>query len=188
MVVVCDMDNKLDVEESIRSLSVRVANFPRDGINFTDITPVLEQNPAAFRAVIDRMSAPHRAEPPEVVVCIEAMGFVFGAPVAYHLGSRIVMARRTGKLPRPTLQITYDMGYDRNRQMHIHEGAIVPGSRVLIIDDVLAVGGTVLAAADLVEQSRGKVIAVSVAVELERFKARGRIEQRGIPFYAAVSL
>lgn len=155
---------------------------------FTDITPILEQNPVAFRAMIDRMCAPHRAEPPEVVACIEAMGFVFGAPVAYHLGSRVVMARRTGKLPRPTLQITYDMGYDRNRQMHIHAGAIVPGSRVLIVDDVLAIGGTVLAAVDLVQQSGGSVVGVSVAVELERFKARDRIEQRGIPFYAAVRL
>ena len=93
-----------------------------------------------------------------------------------------------GKLPRPTLQITYDMGYDRNRQMHIQVGAIVPESRLLIIDDVLAVGGTVLACIDLVEQAGGKVVGVSVAVELERFGARSRIEQRGISFDAAVRL
>jgi adenine phosphoribosyltransferase len=182
------MDNDLNVDETIRNLIVKVADFPRPGINFTDITPILEQNPVAFREMIDRMCAPHRAKPPEVVVCVEAMGFVFGAPVAYHLGSRIVMARRTGKLPRPTLQITYDMGYERNRRMHIHIGAIARGSRVVIIDDVLAVGGTVLATVDLVEQAEGKVVGVSVAVELERFKARDRIERRGIPFHTAVRL
>ncbi len=182
------MDIDHNVEESIRNLVVKVANFPRAGINFTDITPILEQNPVAFRALIDRMCSPHRANPPEGVVCVEAMGFVFGAPVAYQLGSRIVMARRAGKLPRPTLQITYDMGYDRNRQMHIQVGAIVPESRLLIIDDVLAVGGTVLACIDLVEQAGGKVVGVSVAVELERFGARSRIEQRGISFDAAVRL
>src|SRR2546426_5096474 len=93
------MDIDHNVEESIRNLVVKVADFPRAGINFTDITPILEQNPVAFRALIDRMCSPHRANPPEGVVCIEAMGFVFGAPVAYQLGSRIVMARRAGKLP-----------------------------------------------------------------------------------------
>ena len=108
--------------------------------------------------------------------------------MAYHLGSRIVMARRAGKLPRPTCQITYEMGYDRNREMHIHKGSIVEGSRALIVDDVLAVGGTVLAAVDLVEQAAGRIVGISVAFELERFKARGRIEQRGIPLYAAVRL
>jgi len=177
-----------DIDDSIRKLVLKIANFPRQGINFTDITPVLEQDPAAFRAIIDRMCAPHRVEPPEVVVCIDAMGFIFGAPVAYVLGSRIAMARRSGKLPRPTLEIIYDMGYDVNRQMHIHLGAIIPGSRVLVIDDVLAVGGTVLAAVELVERSGGEIVGVSVAFELERFKARAKIEQRGIPFYAAVRL
>ena len=182
------MDNAWNIEESIRKLIVKVADFPRAGINFTDITPVLEQNPVAFRTIIDRMCAPYHVEPPDVVVCIEAMGFVFGAPVAYHLGSRVVMARRAVKLPRPTLQIAYDMGYDRNRQMHIHAGAIGRGSRVLIVDDVLAVGGTVLAAMDLVQQSGGTIVGVTVAVELERFKARRRIEERGIAFYAAARL
>jgi adenine phosphoribosyltransferase len=177
-----------DLDESIRNLVVKIANFPRAGINFIDITPILEQSPVAFRAIIDRMCAPHRAEPPDVVVCIEAMGFIFGAPVAYHLGSRVVMARRTGKLPRPTLRITYDMGYDRDREMHLHVGAITPGSRVLVIDDVLAIGGTVLAAVDLVQQAGGRVVGITVAVELERFKARARIEQRGISFHPAVRL
>jgi adenine phosphoribosyltransferase len=80
------------------------------------------------------------------------------------------------------------MGYDRNREMHIHAGAIARGNRVLVVDDVLAVGGTVLAAVDLVEQAAGRIVGVSVAFELERFKARGRIEQRGIPLYAAIRL
>jgi len=182
------MENELNLDESIRKLILKIPDFPRAGINFTDITPVLEQDPVAFRTVIDRMCGPHRAEPPEVIVCIDAMGFIFGAPVAYHLGSRIVMARRAGKLPRPTSQTTYEMGYDRNREMHIHTGAIARGSRVLVVDDVLAVGGTVLAAVDLVEQAAGRIVGVSVAFELERFKARGRIEQRGIPLYAAIRL
>jgi adenine phosphoribosyltransferase len=108
--------------------------------------------------------------------------------MAYQLDSRIVMARRAGKLPRPTSHITYEMGYDRNREMHIHTGAIAQGSRVLIVDDVLAIGGTVLAAVDLVEQAEGRIVGVSVAFELDRFKARGKIEQRGIPLHAAIRL
>ena len=182
------MKNDLNLDETIRKLILQVRDFPRAGINFTDITPILEQDPVVFRAVIDRMCSPHRTEPPEIIVCIDAMGFIFGAPVAYHLGSRIVMARRTGKLPRPTRHITYEMGYDRDREMHIHTDAIARGSRVLVVDDVLAVGGTVLAAIDLVEQAAGRIVGISVAFELERFKARGRIEQRGIPLHAAVQL
>jgi hypothetical protein len=81
------MENKLDLDESIRKLILKIPDFPRAGIIFTDITPVLEQDPVLFRAVIDRMCRPHRAAPPEVIVCIDAMGFIFGAPVAYHLGS-----------------------------------------------------------------------------------------------------
>jgi len=182
------MENELNLDETIRRLILQVRDFPRAGINFTDITPILEQDPIVFRAVIDRMCSPHRAEPPEVIVCIDAMGFIFGSPMAYQLDSRIVMARRAGKLPRPTSHITYEMGYDRNREMHIHTGAIAQGSRVLVVDDVLAVGGTVLAAADLVEQAAGRIVGISVAFELERFKARGKIEQRGIPLHAAVRL
>jgi adenine phosphoribosyltransferase len=182
------MANDLDVDETIRKLILKVADFPRAGVKFTDITPVVEQSPAAFRAIIERMCAPLRADPPEVVLCIDAMGFIFGAAVAYELGSRIVLARRSGKLPRPTIEVNYDMGYDWNRRMHVHIGAIAPGSRVLIVDDVLAIGGTVLAAADLVEGAQGRVIGVSVAFELERFQARDKIAQRGILFSAAIRL
>jgi adenine phosphoribosyltransferase len=169
-------------------LVVKVADFPIPGGNFTDITPILERDPLAFRMLIQQMATPHRRARPEIVVCIESFGYLFGAPIAYELGSRIVLARRGGKLPRPTLRRTYAMGYDRHREMEIHVGAISPGSQVLIVDDILAVGGTALAALELVEQAQGNVCGVSVAVELERLQARARLEQRGVTVYSAVRL
>jgi len=129
-----------DVEQTIRTLIVKVPNFPIPRCTFTDITPILERDPIAFQALIHQMCAPHRLHPPEVILCIESCGYLFGAPMAYALGSRIVLARQAGKLPRPTLHQAYAMGYDRHRHMEIHIGAIAPASRVLIVDDVLAMG------------------------------------------------
>src|SRR5262245_980030 len=119
------MKNELNLDETVRKLILQIRDFPRAGIIFTDITPVLEQDPVVFRAVIDRMCGPHRAEPPEVIVCIDAMGFIFGSPMAYQLDSRVVMARRAGKLPRPTSHITTMVVTIGNRKWPIKPGGVV---------------------------------------------------------------
>ena len=163
--------------------------FPTPTRSFTDITLVLEQHAGAFRALVLEMCRPHRAEPPDVLVCIESCGYLFGAPMAFELGCPMALARRAGKLPRATLRREYrssGLATDPTRSMELHVGAIAPQRRVLIVDDVLATGGTVLAALDLVEQAGGIAFGVSVAFELERFQARQRLEERGVLVYAAM--
>lgn len=165
--------------------------FPTPTRSFTDITLVLEQHAGAIRALVLEMCQPHRSEPPGVLVCIESCGYLFGAPMAFELGCPMVLARRAGKLPRATLRREYQssgLATDPTRIMEIHVSAIAPQSRVLIVDDVLATGGTVLAALDLVDQAGAFAIGVSVAFELERFQARQRLEERGILVYAAMRL
>src|SRR5689334_2805346 len=109
-----------EIEQSIRKLIVKVPNFPIPRYVFTDITPLLERDPVAFRTLVNQMCAVHQLHPPDVILCIESSGYLFGAPMSYELGSRIVLARRSGKLPRPTLHQPYAMGYDQHRHMEIH--------------------------------------------------------------------
>jgi adenine phosphoribosyltransferase len=165
--------------------------YPTPTRSFTDITLVLEQNTEAFRALVLEMCRPHRAAPPDVLVGIESCGYLFGAPMAFELGCPMVLARRAGKLPRATLRREYQssgLATDPTRTMELHVGAIAARSRVLIVDDVLATGGTVRAALDLVEQAGGIPAGVGVAFELERFQARQRLEEGGVLVYAAMRL
>jgi len=166
-------------------------DFPTPTRQFTDVTLVLERDPAAFRALVEQMCQPFRAEPPDALLCIESCGYLFGAPMALELARPIVLARRAGKLPRTTLRRAYvssGRARDPERTMEIHAGAILPGSRVLVVDDVLATGGTALAALELVEQAGGVPNGVSVAFELERFHARREIQQRGVLLHSAMRL
>ena len=165
--------------------------YPTSTRSFTDITLVVERHAVAFRALVLEMCQPHRAEPPDVLVIIESCGYLFGAPMAFDLGRPLALARRAGKLPRATLRREYQssgLAADSARSMEMHLDAIAPGSRVLIVDDVLATGGTALAAVELVEQAGGIPIGISVAFELERFQARERLAERGIRVYAAMRL
>ncbi|HEV8636141.1 MAG TPA: phosphoribosyltransferase family protein [Chloroflexota bacterium] len=178
-----------DLDLTVRKLLV--PTYPAPWRGFTDITRVMERDPAAFRALVEEMLAPHRADPPDAVVAVESCGYVFGAPMAYELGSRLILARRAGKLPRPTLRHRYravGIGPAPDREMEVHTDAIVAGMRVLVVDDVLASGGTVLAALDLVQRAQGVPCAVSVAVELVRFDARASIRERRVPLFAALRL
>lgn len=165
--------------------------YPAPTRAFTDITLVLERHAGAFRALVLEMSRPHRAKPPDVLVAIESCGYLFAAPMAFELGCPLALARRAGKLPRATLRRDYrtsGLAVDPARTMEMHMGAIAPQSSVVIVDDVLATGGTALAAVELVEQAGGTPIGVSVAFELERFQARQRLEERGVLVHAAMRL
>ena len=154
----------MDLAQLIRD----VPDFPIDGILFKDITPLL-QRPEAFKQVVDMLAAKYGDEQIDQVVSIESRGFVFAAPLAYRLGAGFVPIRKAGKLPAKTISVEYSLEYGTNT-LEMHEDAIKPGERVLLVDDLLATGGSALAAIELVERLQGIVVAAAFLVELEFLK------------------
>lgn len=148
----------------LRELIRDVPNFPREGIVFKDITALLS-NAAAFRAAIDILVAAHADAGVDVVVGVEARGFVLGGALAHQLGAGFVPVRKRGRLPRSTLSAAYALEYGE-AVLEIHEDALIPGQRVLVVDDLLATGGTARATVDLVERLGGVVVSVAFLVEL----------------------
>jgi adenine phosphoribosyltransferase len=153
-----------------RRLIRDVPDFPREGILFKDITPALENGPA-FREVMDRMLDHARQLAPDAVVGIESRGFIFAAPLALALGAGFVPVRKLGKLPGDTIQVEYALEYGTNT-VEVHSDAIRPGQRVLIVDDLLATGGTSAAAVELVTRLGGQVIGCLYLVELAFLNGR----------------
>jgi adenine phosphoribosyltransferase len=141
-----------------------VEDFPRDGVMFKDVTPLLGDH-VAFATAVDALVMHFGRGTVDKVVGIEARGFIFGAPVAYHFGAGFVPARKAGKLPGPTRSVTYDLEYGEET-LQLHEDAIRTGERVLIVDDVLATGGTAAATVDLVEGLGGQVVGLGFLIEL----------------------
>jgi adenine phosphoribosyltransferase len=141
-----------------------VPDFPKKGVLFKDITTLLK-DPTAFHAAIERLTEEFRQDRVDLVVGMESRGFIFGAPLAYNLGSGFVPVRKLGKLPAETLRVEYALEYGTNT-LEIHKDAIKPGQRVLIVDDLLATGGTVAATIELVRRLGGTVVAVSFLIEL----------------------
>ena len=141
-----------------------VPNFPREGILFKDLT-TLFGDAAAFRAAIDALAEAHRDARIDVVVGVESRGFVIGGAVAYLLGAGFVPVRKAGKLPHTTLSVEYALEYG-SATLEIHTDAIQAGQRVLVVDDLLATGGTAAATVSLVEQLGGTIIGVAFLVEL----------------------
>jgi len=159
------------LSESLMKQIIRdVPDFPAPGVMFRDITPVL-QDAKAFKEVIDSMVECAAPMKPDVIVGIESRGFVLGTPIALELGVGFVPVRKAGKLPADTLKAEYALEYGTNA-VEIHRDAIEPGMRVVIIDDLLATGGTAKAAVDLVEQLGGKVAGLTFLIELEFFHGR----------------
>lgn len=151
----------MDLAEFIRD----VPDFPIAGILFKDITPLL-QAPEAFRYAVDLLALKYVGEQIDQVVAIESRGFIFGAPLAYKLGSGFVPIRKLGKLPAETTTIEYNLEYGTNT-LEMHADAIRPGQRVLLVDDLLATGGSAKAAIDLIERLGGIVVSVAFVIELE---------------------
>ena len=160
----------------LASLIVDVPDFPRPGIVFLDITPLLA-SPAGLAATVDQLVA--AAPPADLVVGIEARGFLLAAPVAYRLGLGVVPVRKPGKLPRAAVSVDYELEY-RSDTVAVHADAIPAGSRVLIVDDVLATGGTVAATGDLVTRVGGTVAGVLVLAELADLAPRARLAEHGL--------
>jgi adenine phosphoribosyltransferase len=161
----------------ISSLIADVPDFPEPGIVFKDITPLIRSSSGFAEAVSQLVAAaPSKVD---VVVGMEARGFIFGAPVALGLGLGFVPVRKPRKLPRATLTASYDLEYG-TETLAVHVDAITPGSRVLIVDDVLATGGTIAATADLMGQLEAEVAGVAVVVELGFLSGRQFLAGLGI--------
>lgn len=155
-----------------------IPDFPAPGIQFRDITPLLGQ-PAAFAACVRLMTDQARHVSPDVIVAVESRGFLFGAPIALALGLPLVPARKAGKLPADTHSIDYGLEYGDDR-LEMHVDAIRAGARVLLVDDLLATGGTIAAAAALVAMSGGTVAGTLCLIELAGLGGRIRLNDMGI--------
>lgn len=151
----------------------QVPDFPKPGILFYDITTLLKE-PDGLKAVIDAMAGPFAGSGIDVVVGIESRGFILGGPVAERLGAGFCPIRKPGKLPSATLRESFNLEYGSDA-IEIHRDAITPGQRVLIVDDVLATGGTAKAAASLVRQLGGRLEALAFLLELDGLKGRGQL-------------
>jgi adenine phosphoribosyltransferase len=150
-----------------------IPDFPKPGILFRDLTPLMGDG-AAMRTTIEMLVekiAPHRAD---TIVAIESRGFIFGAPVAVELGIGFAPVRKPGKLPWRTTKRTYDLEYGTD-SLEMHADAVVQGTRVVIVDDLLATGGTAAATAELVRAQGGQVVAMAFVVELELLRGRDRL-------------
>ena len=151
-----------------------IPDFPKKGILFKDITTLLK-DAAAFRQAIDELTDVVRGYRPDVVIGMESRGFIFAAPIAYLLGAGFVPVRQLGKLPGQVISTEYDLEYGTNT-LEMHADAVSSGTRVLIVDDLLATGGTVSATIDLVERLGGSVVAVAFLVELTALNGRARLD------------
>lgn len=175
------MVNKLkksDLKERIRD----IPDFPKEGIIFKDITTLLKDKDA-FKKSVDLLARKFRKENIELVVGVEARGFIFGAALAYKLGAGFVPVRKKGKLPSKTKRVTYELEYGKD-VLEIHEDAIKPNSRVLIIDDLLATGGTIKAVLELVKAEQAVIAGVAFLVELRFLKGKNKLKD--LPVYSVI--
>jgi adenine phosphoribosyltransferase len=157
----------------LKALIREVPDFPKPGISFKDITTLLKDG-NALRVVIDEFAAHFQSAKPDLIVGAESRGFILGAPLAYKLGCGFVLVRKPGKLPAKTTKVTYDLEYGQDA-LEIHLDAIEPGKRVLIVDDLLATGGTISASAELVRKLGGNIVGFAFVIELDTLKGRDKL-------------
>ncbi|MBV9825950.1 MAG: adenine phosphoribosyltransferase [Alphaproteobacteria bacterium] len=160
----------MDLKQHIRA----IPDFPKPGILFYDISTLLA-HPHAWRATVERLAEAVKPHQPDLLVGIESRGFLVAAPLALALGCGFVMVRKQGKLPGQTVRYTYDLEYGTDT-IEIQEDAIATGQKVIVLDDLVATGGTLQAAVELVQQRGGIVTAAACIIELSFLKARDRIQ------------
>jgi adenine phosphoribosyltransferase len=170
-------DNAKLIDELRRTIR-DVKNFPKPGIVFKDVTPVL-LDVELFKRTVTAMADPYRAARITRVVSIESRGFLFGAPIALELGAGLIPIRKPGKLPAATQRVEYALEYGTDA-LEMHHDAVQPGDRVLIVDDVLATGGTANAAAQLVGATGAAALGFSFLIELDFLKGRQRLQGRRV--------
>ncbi len=159
---------------NLKSLIREIPDWPKPGVNFKDITPLL-QDAAAFKQVIDDLAAPYLGQKVDLVAAIDARGFLLATAVAYKLGAGVVLVRKKGKLPWKTISQEYSLEYGSN-VIEMHEDAVKPGQKVLMLDDVLATGGTMAAAVDLVKKLGGEIVGVSFLITLSFLKGKEKLK------------
>ncbi len=173
----------MNLLEKIRN----VPDWPKKGIQFKDITPLI-QDPKSLKEAIDLMAKPYKAMNIQKVVSMEARGFIFGSMVAYLIGAGFVPIRKKGKLPYKTVEYEYEKEYGPD-VITMHTDAIKPGERVLILDDLLATGGTAIAAAELVKQLKGEVVEFCFLIELTgSLNGRKQLEDAGYKVRSYIQL
>jgi len=159
-----------------------IPDFPKKGILFRDITTLLG-NGGRFKEVLDILVKRYADKKIDAVVAIESRGFIFGGALAYRLGSAFVPVRKKGKLPYKTLAVTYSLEYGEDT-LEVHEDAFKPGSRLLLIDDLLATGGTMAAVVELVKRLKGEVLEIAFIIELSDLNGRAKLGE--LPVYSMV--
>ena len=163
-----------EMEKRLEDYVLTIPDFPEPGIMFRDVTGIL-QSPEGFKMAVDQMCAMVRDLDFDVIVGAESRGFIFGAAMAYLLGKSFVPARKKGKLPRETVQVEYALEYG-TAIMEIHKDAVQPGQKVVIVDDLIATGGTVKAIAQMVEMLGGEVVKMCFVMELAGLNGRKVLE------------
>jgi len=166
----------------LKNLVRTIPDFPKPGIQFRDISTLLSDG-IGFAAAISELTGIARPLSPEKIVAIDARGFLFGAPVAVALGAGVIPARKKGKLPGATIGVDYDLEYGTDR-LELHVGAVLPGYRVMIVDDLIATGGTALACAKLLRQAGAEVVGAVFAIDLPDLGGADRLRAEGVPVSA----
>lgn len=166
------------LEKAIRA----IPDFPKKGILFRDITTLLKDK-KAFCSSIDLISKPYQNKKIDAVVAVESRGFIFGSAIAYKLKCGFIPVRKKGKLPYKTRSVTYELEYGTDT-LEIHQDAIARGARILIVDDLLATGGTVRAVTELVEQLEGRIVGIAFLIELSALSGRSKL--KGLPIHSLI--
>ncbi len=169
---------KVDLADAVRS----IPGFPKPGIIFRDITTLIKDK-SAFKQSIDLLVKKYKNKGIDTVVGVESRGFIFGSVIAYKIGAGFVLVRKKGKLPAKTISATYELEYGTDT-LEIHEDAIKPNSKVLIVDDLLATGGTVKAVTGLVKQLGGKITGIAFVIELVDLKGKEKLKD--YPIYSLI--
>ncbi len=170
----------LDLKNYVRD----VPDYPKRGIVFKDLTP-LWKDPAAFQVMVDRLADHFRPLQVETIAAIESRGLILGSALAYVLKTGLVPIRKEGKLPWKTIKVSYDLEYGQ-ATTEVHVDAVKPGARVLIIDDLLATGGTVEGAIKLIRELQGHLVGVGFLVELDFLKGRERLKSSGVDIFSLI--
>ncbi len=168
--------------KGLKSAIRDIPGFPKQGIIFKDITPLLNDR-KLFRQAVDELARRFKKRGIDCVVSVEARGFIFGAAVAYKLGAGIVPVRKKGKLPYQAYSVTYDLEYGQDT-LEIHKDAFPKRAKVLIVDDLLATGGTTKAVIGLVKKLRGKIVGIVFLIELTALKGRNKL--KGYPIHSLI--
>ncbi len=168
----------MDLRKYIRD----IPDFPKAGILFRDITTLLKDK-SVFRQAVNAIVNKYKSKKIDLVVAVESRGFILGGVIAHKLGAGFIPVRKKGKLPWKTHSVTYDLEYGTDT-LEMHQDAIKPKERVLIVDDLLATGGTVSAVAKLVEQERGKIVGIAFLIELTALKGKDKL--KSYPVYSLI--